>query len=118
MMAGEYTEAECNGRNTYIINGKEYDECGFCRASCPSRDLFKEPDSGLPLKCDVCEERSPQEEPLCVQWCINDALSYEEREEEGEEEKKPSEMEVGLESLVRKHGLKAVKDALARVAKG
>ncbi len=43
--ASNYTSAECTGRNTYTIDGKEYDECAFCRASCPSRDLFKEPDS-------------------------------------------------------------------------
>jgi len=117
VLAGEYTEAECNGRNIYTINGKEYDECSFCRASCPSRELFKEPDSQLPLKCDMCEERSPEEEPMCVQWCINDALTYEEREEEGEEEAKLKEMEVGLGSLVKKYGAKTVKDTLARIAK-
>ena len=117
VIAGEYTEAECNGRNIYTINEREYDECAFCRASCPSRDLFKEPDSGLPLKCDMCEEKSPDEEPLCVQWCINDALTYEEKEEEGEEEEKPGEMEVGLESLVKKYGAKTVRDTLARIAK-
>ena len=44
------------GRDKYIIDGKEYEECDFCRAVCPSRDLFKEPDSGLPLKCDMCED--------------------------------------------------------------
>jgi benzoyl-CoA reductase subunit BamC len=66
----------------------------------------------------MCEERSPGEEPLCVQWCINDALTYEEKEEEGEEEEKPREMEVGLESLVKKYGVKTVKDTLARIAKG
>ena len=43
--AGEYTAAECMGRDKYVIDGKEYDECAFCRASCPSRDIFKEPDS-------------------------------------------------------------------------
>jgi benzoyl-CoA reductase subunit BamC len=118
VIAGEYTEAECNGRNIYTINEREYDECSFCRASCPSRELFKEPDSGLPLKCDMCEEKSPEEEPLCVQWCINDALTYEEKEEEGEEEEKPREMEVGLESLVKKYGAKTVRDTLARIAKG
>jgi len=118
VIAGEYTEAECNGRNIYTISEREYDECAFCRASCPSRDLFKEPDSGLPLKCDMCEEKSPEEEPLCVQWCINDALTYEEKEEEGEEEEKPAEMEVGLESLVKKYGAKTVRDTLARITKG
>ncbi|MCX8022965.1 MAG: hypothetical protein N2745_09355 [Syntrophorhabdaceae bacterium] len=113
--AGEYTPAECMGRDKYIINGKEYDECGFCRASCPSRDLFKEPDSGLPLKCDMCEDDPPQEEPLCVKWCLVDALTYEEREEEGEEEVKPEDVEIGLNALVDKYGLDKVVDTVARM---
>jgi benzoyl-CoA reductase subunit BamC len=116
--AGEYTTAECTGRDRYTIDGKEYDECGFCRASCPSRDLFKEPDSGLPLKCDLCEDDPPQEEPLCVQWCINDALVYEEREEEVDEEEEEQEaLEIGLESLANEHGLEKVLDTLARMSK-
>ncbi len=115
--AGEYTQAECNGRHIYTINEKEYDECSFCGASCPSRELFKEPDSGLPLKCDMCEDEPPLSEPMCVQVCVFDALTYEEREEEGEEEEKPGEMEIGLESLVKKHGLKTVMDAVARMSK-
>ena len=57
VFAGEYTPAECMGRDVYTIDGKEYDECAFCRAACPSRDLFKDPDSGLPLRCDMCEGR-------------------------------------------------------------
>jgi len=88
-----------------VIDGKEYSECDFCRASCPSRDVFKEPDSSLPLKCDMCEDDPPQEKPLCVQWCLNDALIYEEREEEVEEEVKMEDVEVGLESMVDKYGL-------------
>ncbi|MFC1925085.1 (4Fe-4S)-binding protein [Chloroflexota bacterium] len=80
MMAGPYTEAECNGRYIYTLDGKEYDECSFCRASCPSRPLFREPDTGLPLKCDMCE--SEPEGPWCVRWCLPHALIYEEREEE------------------------------------
>ena len=84
--AGEYTAAECAGRDKYTIDGKEYEECAFCRASCPSRDVFKEPDSGLPLKCDMCESDPTLEEPMCVQWCLADALIYEEREEEVEDE--------------------------------
>src|SRR4030043_740240 len=115
--AGEYAAAECMGRDKYLIDGKEYDECGFCRASCPSRTLFKEPDSGLPLKCDMCEDDPPQEKPLCVQWGINDALTYEEREEEVEEEVKLGEMEIGLESMVDKYGLQKVIDTVARMAK-
>ena len=115
--AGEYTKAECAGRDKYVIDGKEYDECDFCRASCPSRDFFKEHDSGLPLKCDMCESDPTQEKPLCVQWCLNDALTYEEREEEVEEEVKLEDVEIGLESLVDKHGFQKVMDTVARMAK-
>ncbi len=114
--AGEYTASECMGRDRYVIDGKEYNECDLCRASCPSRDVFKEPDSGLPLKCDMCEDDPPLEKPLCVQWCINDALTYEEREEEVEEEVKLDEMEIGLESLIDKYGMQKVKDAVARMS--
>jgi benzoyl-CoA reductase subunit BamC len=112
--AGEQAQAECLGRDKYVIDGKEYEECAFCRASCPSRDLFKEPDSGLPLKCDMCESDPTLEKPLCVQWCLVDALTYEEREEEGEEEARPEDVEIGLESLVDKYGLDKVLDSVAR----
>ncbi len=115
--AGEYTKAECMGRDKYIVDGKEYEECAFCRASCPSRDVFKEPDSGLPLKCDMCEEDPPLDEPLCVKWCLSDALTYEEREEEVEEEVVLEEMETGLKSLVDKYGLDNLADSMARLLK-
>jgi benzoyl-CoA reductase subunit BamC len=116
--AGDYTPAECTGRHTYTINGKEYDECSFCGVACPSRDLFYEPDSGLPLKCDMCESDPPLEEPMCVKWCLVDALTYEEREEEVEEEEvKLGDMEIGLESMVDKYGLQKVLDAVARMSK-
>jgi len=116
--AGEYTKAECTGRDTYILDGKKYDECDFCRASCPSRNLFKEPDSGLPLKCDMCEDEPPLAKPLCVEWCLNDALIYEEREEEVDEaEVSPGDVEIGVESLIDKYGLKQVLDTIARVSK-
>ena len=114
--AGDYTTAECTGRHAYTINGKQYKECSFCGVSCPSRDLFKEPDSGLPLKCDMCEDDPPLEEPMCVQVCPHDALTYEERKEEGEEEATREELEIGLESLAKKHGLKKVMDSVARMS--
>jgi len=111
--AGEYAPAECAGRDKYIIDGKEYEECAFCRASCPSRDEFKEPDSGLPLKCDMCEG---EDEPLCVKWCLNDALVYEETEEEADAAKdKPEDLDIGLESLAAKHGMRKIMDAVARM---
>lgn len=114
VQAGEHAPAECMGRSTYTIDGKAYEECAFCRASCPSRDDFKEPDSGLPLKCDMCEG---EKEPLCVKWCLVDALTYEEREEEVEEQAEQAELEIGLESLANKHGLEKVMDVIARMSK-
>jgi benzoyl-CoA reductase subunit BamC len=119
VFAGEYTPVECAGRDKYIIDGKEYEECAFCRASCPSREFFKEPDSGLPLKCDRCESDPSLEEPLCVQWCLADALIYEEREEEvdEDEEKTVAEVDVGLEALADKHGWQKIVDAVNRLNK-
>ena len=118
--AGEYTPAECLGRNSYILDGKEYKECEFCRASCPSRGDFKEPDSGLPLKCDMCESIPALDEPLCVKWCMVGALEYEEREvevDEDEEQPKVTEMELGLEHLVDKFGLHKVAENVAQLDK-
>src|SRR4030043_1670504 len=117
VQAGEYTKAECTGRDKYVLDGKKYDECDFCRASCPSRTLFKEPDSGLPLKCDMCESDPPLSEPMCVQWCLNDALTYEEREEEEAEEEKLEDVEIGLESMINKYGLGEGKKNRARMSK-
>ncbi len=114
--AGNYTPAECAGRNTYTINGKEYEECAFCKASCPSRDYFKKPDSGLPIECDMCEADPPIEEPLCVQVCPTDALVYAEREENGEEVVTREEFEIGLESLIDKYGMQTVMDTIARMS--
>ncbi|MDX9819288.1 MAG: (4Fe-4S)-binding protein [Desulfococcus multivorans] len=115
--AGDYAVAECAGRDKYTIDGKEYDECAFCRASCPSREEFKEPDSGLPLKCDMCEG---EDEPLCVKWCLVDALVLEEREEEIEEAEvkdELAELEIGLEALADRYGLGKIKDIVARMSK-
>ena len=113
VFAGEYSPAECMGRDKYVIDGKEYDECSFCRATCPSRDMFKDPDSGLPLKCDMCEG---EERPLCVEWCLNDVLIYEEREEEVEEGIQIEEMDAGLASLVDRYGYEKIGTALARMS--
>jgi len=116
--ATDYTKAGCDGRRTYTINGKEYSECSFCGSVCPTRDLFKDPDSGLPLKCDLCEDDPPQEEPLCVQACSLDALTYEEVEKvEYEESVKLSEMELGLKSLVDRYGYQKVTDSFARLSR-
>ena len=66
----------------------------------------------------MCEDSPPLDKPKCVEWCINDALIFEEREEEVEEpEPSPSDMEIGIEALVDKHGLQQVMDTLARIQK-
>lgn len=117
VFAGEYTAAECAGRNIYTVDGKTYEECAFCRASCPSRDLFKEPDSGLPLKCDMCESDPDAEEPHCVAWCLADALVYEEREEEVEDTGvEISELDAGMEALADRFGWESLRDAMTRLA--
>jgi benzoyl-CoA reductase subunit BamC len=120
--AGGYTQAECNGRNHYVIDGKEFSECALCPASCPSRDWFKEPDSGLPLKCDMCEDVPPLSEPMCVQMCARGCLTYSEREEvvaeeETREAEKQIELKAAYESLVKKHGRKKVSDTFSRLFK-
>jgi len=118
VLGGPQAPAECLARNKYIIDGKEYDECLFCGAvDCPSRELFQDPDSKLPLKCDSCESEPPLEEPMCVQVCINDALTYEEREEEVEEEREWDELDMGLEHLIRTFGPDKVLETFERLTK-
>lgn len=114
--AGEYVKAQCSAREKYTIDGKEYDECSFCKAACPSRTDFKEPDTGLPLSCDMCESDPPLEEPMCVKWCHAEALIYEEKEEVVEETVELGKLELGLESLANEYGLGKVVDAIARMA--
>jgi len=56
---------------------------------------------------------------LCVQWCLNDVLIFEEREVEvdEEEEVKLGDMEIGLTSLIDKFGKQKITDALVRMSK-
>jgi len=117
--AGSYTQAECGGRNQYVIGGEEYSVCAFCPASCPSRNYFKDPDSGLPLKCDMCEDIP---EPMCVTACKFDALVYHEREEEysperDEETGGPGDLKIAFDELVKQHGLKKVMESFSHLSK-
>ncbi len=116
VFAGEYAPAECMGRDKYLIDGKEYDECSFCRASCTSRDFFKEPDSGLPLKCDMCESDPTLSKPKCVEKCLNNVLIYEEREEEVEEGVEMEKVEAGLGPLIDKFGMEKVINTVFRMS--
>ena len=118
--AGNFTRSGCDGRHFYQLNGKQYSECSFCRASCPTRDFFIEPDSGLPLKCDMCEDEPPLAEPLCVTVCQPGCLTYEVRQVETQvdELEELKAMERGLESLLHQHGIEAVIDRLKRLSEG
>jgi len=51
---GPFTEAGCNSKGTVFVDGKEVDGCVLCRASCPEKTIYKEPDTAIPLKCDFC----------------------------------------------------------------
>ena len=77
VIAGPYTEASCNSKQNLVINGKEYNACIFCRASCPAKTIFKEPDTDIPLKCDFCGEPP---DPQCVKVCAMGALTFIEEE--------------------------------------
>jgi benzoyl-CoA reductase subunit BamC len=72
VIAGPYTEAECTAKGILVIEGKEYDQCLFCRFSCPVRPIFKELDDDSPLTCDFCGEPP---DPQCVRWCNDEALT-------------------------------------------
>lgn len=115
--AGDYAAAECTGRQTFTIQGKGYSECSFCSVSCPARDLFKEPDSGIPLKCDMCEDAESDSGPLCVHVCRPGALTYVEREEERNQEPKTGQMEIALQALIKRHGLQKMLEFIGRMSK-
>ncbi len=72
VIAGPFNDAECNSRNVVIIEGHEYDACVLCRASCPAKPIFREPDMDIPLKCDFCGEPP---DPMCVKICPSGALT-------------------------------------------
>jgi benzoyl-CoA reductase subunit BamC len=72
VIAGPYTEAACNSKDNMFMEGKEIDGCVPCRASCPTKSTFKEPDTAIPLKCDFCGDPP---DPECVKWCEPDALT-------------------------------------------
>lgn len=110
--ASDYSKAGCDGRRTYIIHDKEYSECSFCGTICPTRDLFKEPDTGLPLKCDMCEE---EEIPWCVEACPAGTLVYEEYQET-EAIARPDELELGLKSLLDRYGSQKLAATYARLS--
>ena len=83
ILAGPYTDAKCTSRYSVVIGGKEFGKCILCRSACPERDIFFEPGTEIPLKCDLCGEPP---DPACVKWCTSGALTFEEVDEEKKDE--------------------------------
>ncbi len=82
VISGPPTDAECTSKIDYVLHGEEYDECTLCRASCPTRPWFREPDTDVALKCDFCGDPP---DPKCVNVCISGALELTGVEEEKKE---------------------------------
>src|SRR4030066_116583 len=91
----------------------DLDKCNGCRSCeviCSALHAAPGYSSNNPARSRIrvirepIRDESPQENPLCVQWCINDALIYEEREEEVEEDVSPENVEIGLEKLANRYG--------------
>ena len=66
VLAGQHTNEECKAKEIITVDGKEHDGCAI-NTSCPVKPVFKEPDTDLPLTCDLCGQ--------CVKWCPTDALT-------------------------------------------
>jgi benzoyl-CoA reductase subunit BamC len=65
LIAGPVADAECKTKSSFLVGGEEYDQCLLCRAICPSRPFFKDPDTGEQLTCDLCT--------MCVKFCNHGA---------------------------------------------
>jgi benzoyl-CoA reductase subunit BamC len=72
VIAGPFTEAECTTKRNVFLDGKEYDQCTLCHASCNLRSWFREPGTDVALKCDFCGDPP---DPSCVESCPSGALT-------------------------------------------
>jgi benzoyl-CoA reductase subunit BamC len=79
VISGPFTNAECTSKNIILLEGVQYDECTVCRASCPGRPWFFEPETKIALKCDFCGDPP---DPQCVAICAHGALQMIDDEEE------------------------------------
>jgi Fe-S-cluster-containing hydrogenase component 2 len=55
----------------YIVDNEKCTACHACVASCPFGAITIHPNSGFPIKCDLCGG-SPQ----CVKYCPQNVLEY------------------------------------------
>ena len=66
----------------------------------------------------MCQDTPPLKMPKCVEWCPNGALVYEEIEEEVQEQQPQlGEVEIGVESMIAKHGLQKVLETVAKLGR-
>ena len=79
VISGPFTNAECTSKNIILLEGVQYDECTVCRASCPGRPWFFEPETKIALKCDFCGDPP---DPQCVAICAHGALMLIDDEDE------------------------------------
>ena len=54
VVSGPFNNAACTSKHEIIINEKVYDGCSICRAPCPEKSWFQEPDTGILLKWCPC----------------------------------------------------------------
>ena len=79
VISGPFTNAECTSKNIILLEGVQYDECTVCRASCPGRPWFFEPETKIALKRDFCGDPP---DPQCVAICAHGALMLIDDEED------------------------------------
>lgn len=73
IISGPFTDAQCTNKTIKVMGDVVIDGCVLCpAASCPSRHLFIEAGTGIPLKCDMCGEPP---DPMCVKSCFTGALT-------------------------------------------
>jgi benzoyl-CoA reductase subunit BamC len=65
----------------------------------------------------MCESDPSIDVPMCVQWCLTEALTFVAREEEIEATVSPEEVDSSLEALADRHGWAKVLDAVNRLSK-
>ncbi len=107
----------------HVLDGKEYEECTLCPASCPSRDAFKRARFRSSSQNAICKSDPPLEKPMCRSLHVG-ALTYGRRKRRGntgiKTGRNPGETgrdEDWLEMLIKKYGFRNVADTVARMGK-
>lgn len=76
------TEAiQRNEFGAIIVNKDKCIGCGTCAEVCPFGIPVINNVLGKMIKCDLCSDILPEQEPVCVQACPKDALEFVEQDE-------------------------------------